>query len=132
MSKEGREAMTVFTIADTRLTVKTCVTCGVKYALPEELDDRRYLDKEWTYCPNGHQQQYQGKTAEQERDEALAKLHSLQKAADQLADDAMDKAKEIKRLKRHAAAGLCSFCRRHFTNLERHVKSKHKKQAKGA
>ncbi len=120
--------MTVLT-AGMRFIVCDCITCGVQYALPKKLDDQRVRDKTWTYCPNGHQQHYLGKTPEAERDEARRELRLQREANERLANDAMNQAKEIKRLKRHASAGLCSFCRRHFVNLERHVKSKHKQGA---
>ncbi len=60
-----------FTIqSDLSFVVTTCVTCGVKSALPEELDIQLRRSKAEHYCPNGHIQHYLGKTPEQERDEA--------------------------------------------------------------
>ena len=123
--------MSTDTLTDvTALTITTCVSCGVRYALPRELDDRRQLTKDWTYCPNGHQQQYIGRTMEEQRDEARAALLRSEGAVDRLSNDILNKVKHIKRLKTRAARGVCLFCKRHFVNVERHVQSKHKGERK--
>jgi hypothetical protein len=94
------------------------------------------------YCPNGHGAAFSlGETEEakmrRERDNALQRVAEWQDYA---------KAEETKRLaaersaaaargqvtkiKKRTSAGVCPCCNRHFTQLERHMGSKHPDFAK--
>ena len=67
-----------FTIlSDLSFVVTTCVTCGVKSALPEELDIHLHRSKAEHYGPNGHMQHYLGTTTAHERGDVrgTAKRH---------------------------------------------------------
>jgi chromosome segregation ATPase len=96
------------------------------------------------YCPHGHQQHYTlGPSEEdrlrQERDrlkQRLAQKDDEIAAACRTIDAEREKrdherrrvsaAKgQITKLKRRASAGICPCCTRHFTDLERHMASKH-------
>jgi RNase P subunit RPR2 len=79
-------------------------------------------DKATFYCPNGHSQCYTGlsdkEKLEQERarhQETLARLNVAEAKRVQLE----------KRIKR----GVCPCCKRSFTALARHIKSKHPEYA---
>lgn len=39
---------------ETGLAVKSCVVCGVRYAVPTELIKERAINHKTFYCPNGH------------------------------------------------------------------------------
>ena len=39
---------------ETGLEVKSCLTCGIIYAIPTELIKKRRGDHKSFYCPNGH------------------------------------------------------------------------------
>ena len=111
------------------LEMQTCITCGVEFGVPGLLDDELQKNHRSFYCPNGHQQYYLGET-EEER---------LRKKVRFLKDDIEIRIKEntelfknlngalgkITSLKKRAKAGLCSQCRRHFANLQRHMDTKH-------
>lgn len=121
------------------LEVHDCPTCGVIYALPESYAKNRRQDGASWQCPNGHGVSYHGdydKLKEQLRQaEADTKWY---KDAERRAADARDAAQNslkttkghVTRLRKRAVAGSCPFgCGRHFTNLERHVATKHAGQA---
>lgn len=82
----------IISTTDTRFAVVTCITCGVKSAMPEELNAQLQRIKASYYCPNGHTQYYLGKTPEQERDEARSKVRRLE-------DEVEAQARKVKRLK---------------------------------
>ena len=119
------------TVASLVINGLTCVSCGTVFGLSEDFEDRRRQDKQTFYCPNGHPQLFMRSELEKLREQNVSlrsRLDQLYAERDSLAGAVMDKAKEIGRLKRHSQAGLCSECRRHFTNLERHMASKHSGQ----
>ncbi|MGR3295894.1 MAG: hypothetical protein ACUZ8A_06670 [Candidatus Bathyanammoxibius sp.] len=112
----------------TELYTEECYKCGVLFAMPTDLC-RHLQDNGGTfYCPNGHGQVYRNSTMqilrqdlEKARRDALSYMSQRDGALDSL-DTAN---KEARRLKRRAHAGVCPNCRRHFVNVERHMKSKH-------
>ena len=126
----------VWTIeTDTVLEAQGCVNCGILFALPQDLRTQRQSDGHSFYCPNGHSQSYTTTDAMRLREERekstrlIADLDQAEGQIGQLASDVMDKAKEIRRMKRRAKAGVCQWCRRHFANVEHHVASKHPGQS---
>lgn len=117
-----------------RLEVEECCNCGTLFAMQASLRKRLRETGEWFYCPNGHRQHYTEReidrlrkfldaeraTSERyrERGDALERRLSAQKAA-------------TTRLKNKIQAGVCPCCKRHFTNLERHMKGQHPGYASG-
>jgi len=117
--------MTTLQYSET-LTVVHC-TCGIAYAIPQELD-RQLLDKRAgknTWCPLGHQWHYTGKTDA----EKLADEHRRHQATRDLLhqEERSHQATRghLTRARKRAAAGLCPCCHRSFQNVQRHMKSKH-------
>jgi hypothetical protein len=114
------------------LETETCVDCGVAFAMPKELLERRREDKASFYCPNGHSMAF--------RESEADRLRRLLKNAEATADWERETRQGIERrltatrgvvtkLRKRATAGACPFgCKRHFVNLERHVASKHRDQ----
>jgi len=110
---------------------------------PTALNAERRKDRNWFYCPNGHQQHYTGKSeADKLREQLDAERRQRQRAEQSVAmhaDDAKaarDEAEHQRRrangYKGHAAkitkrakAGVCPCCNRHFTALERHMSTQH-------
>ena len=126
--------MVVKVITEIGLETTTCITCGVVYAMPEKLLDFHRLHGNTHYCPNGHGQVF----CEPEVEVLNRKLRAAQDRTNQLEyqlngalTDIAEKKKELRRVKRKVNAGLCPYCRRHFTNLERHVHSKHPEELNG-
>ncbi len=48
------------------LTTEVCIGCGVVFALPCVLRERLLESHKSFYCPNGHAQQFVGKTKDEE------------------------------------------------------------------
>lgn len=44
------------------LVKEMCITCGVRFAIPEYYLDYRKKDHKDFHCPNGHKQHYSGKS----------------------------------------------------------------------
>lgn len=115
------------------LVTEDCCNCHVLFAFPEDLKRKRLEDGSTFYCPNGHAQHYTGETMEQmrkrlEREAANAKAdrdwYEEQLRGTERSRNALRGV--VTRQRNRAIAGSCPFgCRRHFTNLQRHVASKH-------
>lgn len=111
------------------MVVEVCCNCGIVFGMPSNLNRvlRDDPDK-WFYCPNGHSQHY-SKSATQRKLEETKKL--LEDAQNRLAQERTSKIqienlldKERKKLKR-VQKGVCPCCTRSFTNLKKHMATKH-------
>ncbi len=112
-----------------------CITCGVRFGLPRGFTRSLRNGKQTFYCPNGHAMSYCESEADvlrRERDrlkQDAARLEGEKLAALEREVAALERAqaaekRELK-LKKRAAAGACPCCSRNFTNLARHIASKH-------
>jgi hypothetical protein len=117
-----------------RLVVTSC-WCGIGLAIPQELYDlaRRQKDKT-VYCPIGHKFIYSN-TIEEQLAAANAQIkretQRRRATADLLAHEERSHAatkghftRKKKQLER-VSSGVCPCCNRSFTNLRRHMRSKH-------
>ena len=110
--------------------VEECYKCGVRFGMTKRLHET--LQKEGPqqsfWCPNGHSQVYTESTADKlRRERDLLKQQMAQKddeirAEQQRAEKAEQ---ESRRLRKRAQAGACPCCKRTFTNMARHMKTKH-------
>jgi DNA repair exonuclease SbcCD ATPase subunit len=137
MRKAGqkhREAnMTRLLNVETAITLETeeCCACGVMFAMPANLRQKLQREGGTFYCPNGHGQHYTEsevqalkKKLRVAEDRSCNLEQQLNGALEKLAENQ----KEIRRARRRANAGLCPYCRRHFTNVERHIHSMHSEE----
>lgn len=111
------------------LNAVTCVTCGVVFGLSTE-HQRGLRDSRRTfYCPAGHFLAFNGKTeAEKLRDQLVATEKRLQYARDDrdAADRRASAARgQMTKLKKRAHAGVCLHCNRTFSQLAKHMATKH-------
>lgn len=118
----------------TRLVRQDCYSCGVPFAMSESLYNEAIKDhSRWFYCPNGHSQHFIGKTDEQlERERRIRAEATEQALRDQLAASERSKAAlkgVVTKTKRRIGKGVCPCCNRHFTNVERHMESRHPEYA---
>jgi len=98
-----------------------CGKCGCHFGLSEEYKKEKMESKEVFYCPNGHPRAYVESTSDKMRRER-------DRLAQQLAqrdDEIKSKEREIKRIKKRAAAGTCPCCQRTFSNMSTHMKNQH-------
>lgn len=101
-----------------------CKTCGVVHYIPTAMYLGLQENGGYYHCPNGHQWGW-NKAKEQELDRVHRERDRAVQEQARLADDAVAKEKEIARLKKRSAAGVCPCCTRTFTNMSRHIKTKH-------
>ncbi|NBW14536.1 MAG: hypothetical protein EBR82_41710 [Caulobacteraceae bacterium] len=106
-----------------------CYKCAVEFYMPDILEAtcRRHTDQSF-YCPNGHGQVYKTSiTDELRRERDLLKQQIAQKDDEiRLEREAADKErKRLVRLQKRTAAGVCQCCNRTFTNVARHMQTKH-------
>lgn len=118
----------------TTLETRACPICGVLYAAPERLFDyARDHGSEW-YCPNGHNLVFTETNEQklQRKEEELARARRREAATRELlrAEERSHAATRghVTRAKKQLSRignGVCPCCKRHFTNVERHMASKH-------
>ncbi len=129
--KESKGMAKVNVITD--LAVKECPVCGVFYALPQQLDGKHQENGEGWYCPNGHTLVYKDTEAMRLRhrlDQTEAELDRTRGNLDGALRQVSAHKGAITRMKNRSQNGVCQECHRHFENLERHMKTKHKGETK--
>lgn len=110
------------------LETEECCSCGVLFAMPASLRQKLNREGGTFYCPNGHGQHYtepEVQVLKRELQKAQNRANTLEYQLNGTLGDLAEKKKELRRAKRRANAGLCPYCRRHFTNMERHIHTKH-------
>jgi len=114
---------------NTTLEVEIC-TCGVLFAAPRHMLDTRREDGELFYCPNGHSLSYDGEISRLKRDFKDAKDRAARERALRDQTEASLRAtkgvvtKQRNKLER-VSKGVCPCCNRSFSDLKRHMKTKH-------
>ena len=108
------------------LVPEECPVCHVWHAIPESMETRMKRNGESAYCPNGHSWLFIDDKAARLEKENTALQHRLDIAKQEAAEEFRKRT----RLERRIKAGICPCCQRHFTNVERHIKTKHPEQLK--
>ena len=99
---------------------EVCISCGTPFSIPANLQQQLRKNHNSFYCPNGHSQAYMGESNEEKlRRQLTDAMAREQRLSDELA------AKNRKLAK--AERGVCIHCHRTFSNVARHMKSKHRK-----
>lgn len=128
------------------LRVQDCPTCGVIYAITDDLAKRRQADGGSWYCPNGHSIMYRTPDVEMEREKAAEEELKRRRAEEALANArlelkylGMDYESEkrskaaikgqLTKVKKRVAHGVCPCCNRTFANLARHMSGQHPEYA---
>ena len=129
-----------------KLTVLTCCKCGGSVGLHAqwvEMAQTVRQHKHQFWCPYCRTTQGWGGLSKE--DELKRDLQQLQASNDRLAGKARDALAEaehfrrsrdgvkgvVAKLKKRVGRGVCPCCNRHFSNLQRHMESKHPDVAKG-
>lgn len=115
-----------------RHVVTQCGSCAVWHTVPEIVyEDHKRLGG-FHSCPNGHQRGWDKGADAIERENTRRERDRLKQDAARLQDEIAaqreraDKAEAAtKRLKKRAAAGTCPCCQRTFSNMSRHMQTKH-------
>jgi hypothetical protein len=124
------------TAVSVEMIYQTCITCGVLFGLPANLDAEFRKNHKNFYCPNGHEQHYSGKSeAEKLRDEKV-RLQSQLDQSQARADSWRARQEEterslrstkgvVTRIKNRVASGKCVCCSRKFPDIGAHMKAEH-------
>ena len=121
------------------LTQKKCGECGVTFAVPTYFDEECHATGKGWYCPNGHSRVYIGEThkakaarLEQEKIALEGERTRLANDAKLLRNEVWEKQEKLthERAKRLAIQkkirnGVCPECNRSFSDLKRHMATKH-------
>lgn len=112
-----------------------CCTCALGFYIPSEFENARRRDGAVFYCPSGHQLTYGASEADilrRERDrlkQDAARLEEEARLAWNTATAELARAKraeaEVRRVTKRATAAVCPCCNRSFSQLARHMKTKH-------
>lgn len=113
---------------DTALETLNCYLCGVIFAMPEPLKQRRREDSKSFWCPNGHEQHFTETEAARLRKQ-LERAQSAATAARDQADAAERSNRALRgvvtRERKRVGRGLCPCCNRTFQDLARHMAGQH-------
>jgi hypothetical protein len=124
------ETMTKYPIrVETDLVVVTCYLCDVPFAMPERLKRQRKQDKRSFWCPNGHEQHYTRNEADDLKDQLAAKEQAIAEWREEYAREKAQHSATKGKLTRLTKNGVCPLCRRNFSALARHMKTKHSEDA---
>lgn len=118
------------------LQTKHCPVCFIEYAIPPSMDERRKKDGQQWWCPNGHTLSYGDSEADKLRRERDLLAQRIAQRDDQIRSEremrhtaerqAAAQKGQVTRLKRRAHGGAgCPHCNRHFSDLRRHIETKH-------
>jgi len=124
---------------DVVLVVEDCITCGIIHALPRSLRDHYQKNGGYWTCPNGHSQGWSKQECTSATDKLRMDLAAAQNNVKYYAarndelwqeKDALNrqlsaKKGQITKIKNRVANGVCPCCNRSFTNLHRHMTTKH-------
>lgn len=106
------------------LVIESCINCGVVFALDAEFREQLKESHRTWYCPNGHAMRF---LAENEKERLARQLKLANDDKNRLGEMLRQKEVELSKLNTRIANGVCLHCRRNFTNLRRHMASKHGK-----
>lgn len=117
-------------IRGTRHVVWECLTCGCVSTVPEVMNDQMRAEGGYRHCPSGHSWGWSKEKSERERlrrerDQLKQRIAMVEDEKRQETERAAKAEKQTARLKKRASAGVCSCCNRTFTNMARHMKTKH-------
>lgn len=130
--------MSTFTESrEVKFTTTKCIACSGSYALDQDVIAFARKRGGYHCCPYCKTSQgWEGESHEAEVKRKEAELQAEINRANERARRAKQDAEhfeasrnaykgQVTRLKNRAAAGMCPCCNRHFTNLERHMGTKH-------
>ena len=132
--------MTTITL-ETTLELITCVRCGVAFAVPADMLDRRRHDHDTFYCPNGHNLSFPQQSDAEKAQAEAEKYKRLWKQEQAYASDVLSERNAAQRslkamkaahtrTKNRIANGVCPECHRSFVQLQRHMQTKHPEYTK--
>jgi hypothetical protein len=113
--------------------IHQCGSCGVFHTIPKVMYENCFRLGGFWCCPNGHRRGWENgaekteiETLRRERDRLKQNTARLEDAI--LAEQRRSATAEekVKVIQRRAVAGVCPCCNRTFSNVQRHMATKHK------
>lgn len=126
MAKEGGMNTILYT-ETIRMQTVHCASCGVPFAMTEEMDKKFRETGHSFYCPSGHSLSFSSRLKELEN-KLAAKEAELGLAKTSLFTERQERAtaeSKHARLQRRVSHGVCPCCHRTFKQLAEHMKRKH-------
>lgn len=128
-----RETSITFTV---ELAAVECASCGMTFGIAKDFQTRRRNDHQNFHCPAGHTNVYNAESEAEkirrerdrlaqrvaERDDDVRRERDARMAAERSASAVRG---QMTKLQKRAANGVCPCCTRSFTNLKRHMDTKH-------
>jgi hypothetical protein len=109
--------------------LEECCSCGTPFMLPKRLQKMLINNQNTFYCPNGHPQSYCGKTEAERLKEQVAQLEKEKIKQHEILQnrwlDALGENQKLEKQLKRVHKGVCPCCNRSFTDLFRHMKTKH-------
>lgn len=113
-----------------------CCNCGIPFAMATAFATKRRRDHENFYCPAGHPQHWPGESdverlqrevasEKQRREWAERNAEQARTARDHAERSARTYKGKVTAIKNRVGNGVCPCCTRSFTNLRRHMATKH-------
>jgi hypothetical protein len=109
--------------------------CSIEHAIPAELDRQARETGHQIFCPLGHSwvireneavvERRKRQRLEQENARLTEEAAEAQREKDKAERARMRAVADLKRHKIRAAAGTCPCCKRTFSDMARHMKTKH-------
>lgn len=119
----------------TKLVQIECGTCGVVHAIPEAMYDAKHKEGGFWQCPNGHSRGFSRGSLQKENERLkqdaarLEQIAAEQRRLREKAEKQLKKtAKKLMNVEKRAHAGVCPCCNRTFSNVQRHMETKHPEQ----
>jgi len=124
------------TLEDKMTTIVTnmvtiyCYKCGIAFCVTKDFNEKRLENRNKEFwCPAGHGQVYTGKSdldkikeqlrrSELETEQAERELKATRRSRTALRG-------QITKTKNRISKGVCPCCNRQFTNMQRHMETKH-------
>lgn len=102
-----------------------CGKCGTPFGVQENMLEELRASGRSFYCPNGHVSCYTVTTVQKLERQLAAERAAHDQTRQRAADLEAARAKIEKAHLRLTKNGVCPHCKRNFTNVARHMKSKH-------
>lgn len=113
----------------TQLKPVNCYSCGTTFGMESGFYADRLRDHKNFYCPNGHSQHFIGETEAErlqkqlDRERNRVDFYKRESESQKRSRAAMKG--QLTKTKNRIAKGVCPCCNRQFSDLHRHMESKH-------
>lgn len=112
-----------------------CIKCGCYFGVPAGFTEQRRKDKNTFYCPNGHPMSYTESELDRVRRERDRLAQRVAQRDDEIAHQRQRREETerrlaatrgvVTRIKNRIGHGICPCCNRTFSDLSRHMATKH-------